>query len=176
VRPLRWGLIAAVFTSGGQLGAQKRPELFGTWIVADSGATPSVAAVGDAAFRMGNMGSGWGSPLTLAQHGDSLIVQYELFSSYDLQPPIRFAYPLDGSETRNRVNIGHTEVVQRGRITWQGNTLVITTLHPLPEGAGTDEVRQAITLASPTSLVVETTRAGVMGGPSTTTRTTYARR
>ena len=162
-------------------GAQPRPDFSGTWIVADSsGATPSVAATGDAAFRRGDMGSGWGSPLTVTQRPDSLIVQYTVFSTYDLQPPLRLAYALDGSETRNTVMISHAESVQRCKIAWQGSTLIITTLHPVPnlgrERVSVAEVRQALTLASPTSLIVETTRVGILGGPTTTTKTTYGRR
>jgi hypothetical protein len=167
--------LVALIGMAADVEAQTRPDFSGTWVIVDS-VKPSVATVGDASFRMGDMGSGWGSPLTITQRADSLIVQYELFSSYDLQPPIRFAYPINGAEARNRVNIGHAEVVQRGRIAWQGNTLVITTLHPLPSGSGTEDVRQVLTLGSPTSLLVETTRAGVMGGPTTTTRTRFARR
>jgi hypothetical protein len=127
------------------------------------------------------MGSGWGSPLTIAQRQDSLIIEYTVFSTYDLQPPIRLSYALDGSASPNAVMIGHAEYVQRSRITWEGggSTLVITTAHrlPTPDASGTVEVRQALTLRSPTLLLIETTRAAVPGtrGVATTTRTTYAR-
>jgi hypothetical protein len=165
---------------GTSLGAQ-RPDFSGTWVAADSaGARPSVAATGDASFRMGTMGSGWGSPLTITQRADSLIVQYQVFSTYDLQPPLRLAYALDGSTTSNAVMIGHSEEVQRGSVVWQGNTLIVTTVHPLPAlGAQTPrtvEVRQALSLESPTSLIVETTRPGILGGASSTTKATFTKR
>ena len=162
-------------------GAQGHTDFSGTWTqVADSAGTrPTVAATGDASFRTGDMGSGWGSPLTITQRTDSLILEYTVFSRYDLQPPLRLAYPLDGSETRNTVMIGHSESVQRGRVTWQGEALVITTFHAAPASgrgpAPVTEMRQALTLESPTSLVVQTTRAGIGGGPNTATRTMYAR-
>jgi hypothetical protein len=35
------------------------------------------------------------------------------------------------------------------------------------------EVKQTLTLASPTQLIVETTRSGVLGGAPTTTKTVY---
>jgi hypothetical protein len=162
-------------------GAQQRPNFSGSWTLVDSsGVRPSVAATGDAAFRTGDMGSGWGSPLTITQRADSLIVEYTVYTAYDLQPPIRLACALDGSESRNVVMIGHAESTQRCRVAWQDSSLVVTTAHPLPSFGngqpGVIEVRQALTLVSPTSLIVQTTRAGVLGGPATTTRTVYIRR
>jgi hypothetical protein len=37
----------------------------------------------------------------------------------------------------------------------------------------TSEVRQTLALESPTSLLIETTRSVVLGGPPSTTRTVY---
>jgi hypothetical protein len=172
---------AALLFSAGVAAAQQRPDFSGTWVLADtSGARSSVAATGDAGFRRGDMGSGWGSPLTISQRPDSLIVEYTVFSAYDLQPPLHFGYALDGSETRNAVMVSHAESVQRCKVAWRGDTMIITTLHPVPdlgrERVAVAEVRQALTLSSPRSLVVETTRVGILGGPTTTTRTTYTRR
>ena len=39
----------------------------------------------------GDMGSGWGSPLTITQDARQLIVEQALFSRYDLQPPVKSA-------------------------------------------------------------------------------------
>lgn len=160
---------------------QARPDFTGAWTRVPDSATarPTVATTGDAAFRRGDMGSGWGSPLTMTQRTDSLILQYSFFSAYDLQPPVRLAYALDGSESRNAVMFGHAESVQRSRVSWAGSTLVINTRHPLPGFAdgrdGAADVRHAMTLEGPKTLVVESTRLGVLGGPSTTTRTVYTR-
>jgi hypothetical protein len=123
------------------------------------------------------MGSGWGSPLSIIQRQDSLIVEYTVFSAYDLQPPIRLAYALDGSASPNAVMIGHATYTQRSTLAWEGSTLVITTTHRLPDpdpGASV-EVRQALTLVSATQLRVETTRTGVRGAGPRTTRTAYMR-
>ena len=153
--------------------AQARPDYSGEWTRVDSTEQRSVAAVGDAAFRVGNMGSGWGSPLTLRQQGNELVVEYAHFGTYDLQPRLRFAYALDGTESRNAIMIGHAEAVLRSRAMWRDSTLVITTVYPAP--GGTTEVTQSLTLSSPTSLIVETTRSGAGSRPSVT-RTTYAKR
>jgi hypothetical protein len=141
---------------------------------------PSVAARGDASFRGGDMGSGWGSPVTIKQEAARLTIEYVFFSTYDLQPPLRYVYTLDGSESRNSVMVGHSALDQRSRVAWQGNTLVITTLHPVPDGETgrtlRAEVRQALTLEAPGTLVVETTRVGIRGAATTVTRTAYTKR
>ena len=159
--------------------AQTRPDLSGTWVRGAEGA-PTVATAGDAAFRVGDMGTGLGTPLTITQRRDSLVLEYVFFSSYDLQPPIRFAYAMDGSESPNEITIGHAATTQRARIVWRDSSVVITTRHPVPAEVvpitgPAVEVRQIITLASPTSIVVETTRPGGNGQPQTI-RATYTKR
>ena len=158
----------------------QRPDFSGEWVRAEPMDRPSTASTGDATFRGGDFGPGWGSPVTIVQRADSVIVEYLFFGSYDLQPPLRFAYALDGSESRNGVMIGHAMTVQRSRISWNGNALVIATTHPLPASVdprgGSVEVRQTLALESATSLVVETTRSGIMGAAPTTSRTVYTKR
>ena len=173
-RLVPWALLIASLA-----GAQQRPDFSGEWSVADDRA-PSVAATGDAAFRRGDMGSGWGPTIRITQRPDSLILTFVYFATYDLQPPLRFAYAIDGSESRNPIMIGHATSEQRSTLSWQGNTLVITTRHPVPksvDGRATfAEVRQTLTLESPTSLALETTRTALNGGASTSTKTTYTKR
>src|SRR5262245_19540043 len=94
-------------------GAQSRPDCSGDGTRVGSAEQRSVASVGDAAFRVGNMGSGWGSPLTLRQADNQLVVEYTHFGTYDLQPKLRFTYALDGAESRNAVMIGHAEELLR---------------------------------------------------------------
>jgi hypothetical protein len=161
----------------GNAPAQSLPDFTGEWTRVDTAAERgSVAAVGDAQFRVGNLGSGWGATLILRQEAGRLVVQYTFFSTYDLQAPIRLTYALDGSESRNTLNIGHTESILRSRAEWRDTSLVITTSYGVPHGVGTTEVRQALTLASPTSLIIETTRTGVPGTSPTVVRTAYLKR
>lgn len=122
------------------------------------------------------MGSGWGTPLTISQRPDSLVVEYVFFSSYDLQPPIRFAYAMSGAESDNDVIVGHAATTQRAHISWRDSSLVIVTRHPVPRGVpgGPVEVRQVLTLTSAASLLVETTRPGAKGPE--TIRTSYTKR
>jgi len=94
-----------------------------------------------------------------------------------MQPPLKFVYALDGSETRNSVMMGRGAQPQVSRTTWEGDSLVITTIHTFANPANgkpmTQEVRQKLSLNLAGSLVVETTRPGVLGGPSSTTTTVY---
>jgi hypothetical protein len=168
-------------------GTQSRPDFSGVWIapaepaVVPAASDPRAPSGGvGAPFRIGDMGSGWGSPVTVVQSGNRLTVEYPFFSAYDLQPPLKFTYALDGTESRNSVMMGRGLQEQRSRTGWTGSTLVITTQHTLANPADgrtiTAEVRQSLTLQSPASLLIETTRAGVLGGSATTTRYVYTKR
>ncbi|HEX9563270.1 MAG TPA: hypothetical protein VF981_04835 [Gemmatimonadaceae bacterium] len=160
--------------------AQQHPDFSGVWTAVDpTPAGPSVASRGDLSFRVGDMGSGWGSPITVAQQAARLSIEFVFFARYDLQPPLRFVYALDGSTSRNTVMIGHAAAEQVSRAVWQGNTLVITTHHPVPDmgegGTQTAEVRQVLSLDSSGSLVVETTRVGLAAAPTRVSRTVYTK-
>src|SRR5262245_40960072 len=78
----------------------------------------------------GDMGSGWGSTITITQTATALSVEHALFSRYDLQPPLKFVYALDGSEARNAVMMGHATQVRVSRASWDGPTLRITSTYP----------------------------------------------
>ncbi len=169
-------LIALSTTASMSAVAQQRPNFSGEWTRVEQADRPSVAAAGDAAFPSGSMGSGWGSPITIRQDSSRIVIEYPVFSAYDLQPPLRFVYALNGSESLNSVMIGHAASQQRSRAVWRDSTLVITTTYPTPEvaaGSTTAEVRQVLTLASPSSLIVETTRTGVPGAPASMVRTLF---
>lgn len=156
----------AVATSNGA--AQARPDFSGRWTVEQP-----------AAGEPANMGSGWGTPITLTQDARQLTLEYAFFTRGDMQPPLKFVYALDGSETRNSVMMGRGIQVQRSKAAWDGQTLVITTVHPFIDPAtgksASVDVVQKISLAHPDTLIVETTRGPVLGGPPSTTRVTYRR-
>jgi hypothetical protein len=139
--------------------------------------TPAVPGTPAAAAAPGDMGSGWGSTITVAQDAKRLSVEYEVFGRYDLQPPLTFIYPLDGSEGRNAVMVGRGEQIEASRARWDGAKLIlVTTVHVDDRGAPkpfTFELRRTLWLDSPTTMVVEVTRSGVLGGPSSTTRSIY---
>jgi hypothetical protein len=125
------------------------------------------------------MGSGWGSTITVTHDASRLRVEYMFFTRGDMQPPLRFDYALDGSESKNTVMMGRGIQEQRSTASWQGDRLVIVTRHPFvnPENGQTMTmaVTRTLSLESPATLVVETVRSGVLGGPATTSRTVYRR-
>jgi hypothetical protein len=157
--------------------AQTTPDFSGTWTrVDDAPEQASVASTGNSAFVAGSMGSGWGSPLTIRQSSAELVLEYVHFIAYDLQPPLRLRYALDGSDSSNTLMIGHAASTQNSRAQWQDQSLVITTQFPVPGSSERVEVRQVLSLESPASLLIETTRAAPGGRPPAITRTRYSKR
>ena len=168
--------------------AQAKPDFSGRWTTDPDPAAPPPAATtgragappaagGQRGGRSGDMGSGWGSTIAITQDGARLTVEYAFFSRGDMQPPLKFVYNLDGSETKNSVMMGRGIQGQTSKTAWEGDRLAITTVHTFPDPAGDKptmvEVKQVLSLESPTSLVVETTRTTPLGGPAKTTRTVY---
>ena len=139
--------------------------------------TPAVPGTPAAAAAPGDMGSGWGSTITITQDAKQLKLEYAFFSRYDAQPSLTFVYPLDGSEGRNVVTMGRGEQIELSRVRWEGPTLTISTTSQIADPRLSKPFTSALTrklwLESPTTMIVEVTRAGVLGGPSLTTRSVY---
>jgi hypothetical protein len=162
-------------TLAATLGATAQtPDFSGHWIA--EAPAPPPASTPPAPAR-GDMGSGWGTPITIVHDATKLKVQHPLFSRYDLQPPLLFEYALDGSESKNAVMMGHATQVRVSRAQWDGATLRITTLYPgIDPRSGkpfTTEVIQQLSLTSPATLVIDVTRGAALGSQPTTTRTVY---
>jgi hypothetical protein len=157
--------------------SQAHPDFSGRWTLEPDQAPAPASPGTPAAQARGDMGSGWGSPLTITQDAAQLTVEYTIYTRYDLQPPLKFVYALDGSESKNTVMMGRGAEVRSSRASWDGAALLITTAYALPDPVTgkpfTTEVKQRLTLASPTSLVVEVTRSGALGGSPTTARAVY---
>ena len=159
--------------------AQQRPDFSGAW----SSSVRPYRYAPRGVESTASLGSGWGQSFTITQDADTLLIERAFFSRYDLQPAMKFRYALDGTESRNTVWVGRGEQVQISTSAWEGDKLVITTVYTEPQPGGaqpiTCEVTQTLSLqparlpAWPPSLVVVTVRHGVLGGPSSTTRTVY---
>jgi hypothetical protein len=185
-------LAAGVAASGS---AQAKPNFAGRWTTDPdpAAATAGRAAGGGAgggraagagggagrqAAGAASMGSGWGSTITITQDAARLSVEYAFFARGDMQAPLKFVYALDGSATKNTVMMGRGMQEQTSRVQDLGDKLAIVTSYTIPNPAGggsplTTDFTQVVSLESPTSLVVETTRAGILGGAASTTRTVY---
>lgn len=123
------------------------------------------------------MGSGWGSPITITQTAVQLTVEYAFFSRGDMQTPLKYVFALDGSPTSTTMMLGSGPQVQVTSASWDGTKLVLKTRYTLANpatGKPVDaDMTQTLSLESPTSLVIETVRTGVLGGAAISTRTTY---
>jgi len=178
---LRFPLVALCLAAGvpAALSAQPPADFSGRWTL-DAPAiasTPAVPGTPAAAAAPGDLGSGWGATITITQDTKRLSVEYTVFNRYDLQPPLVLTYPLDGSEGRNTVMMGRGEQTESSRAQWNGQALIInTTFHVADRSVGrpfTAELTRTLRLESPATMVVEVTRAGVLGGPASTTRSVY---
>lgn len=185
-RPLNILSTAMVVLLSVGAAAQTRPNFSGRWTsepesapAPGGGGQAGVARDGgrqQAGVSSGDMGSGWGKTINVSQKDNRLSVEYEFFARGDMQPPLSFVYALDGSETTNSVMMGRGIQEQVSKTAWEGDKLIITTTHAFDKNeaeATKVEVRRTLWLESPTSLIVETTRDGVPGGPASTTRTVY---
>lgn len=170
--------VGTVLTGALPVSTQVPPDFSGRWTI-PMPATTSAPALGTAAVApaSGDMGSGWGPDITIAQDTKQVRVEYTVFSRYDLQPPLVLVYQLDGSESRNTVTMGRGAQTETSRASWEGQSLTITTTFNVVDRPSsppsTMTLTRRLSLESPTRLVVESTRSGVLGGPSSTARTVY---
>ena len=72
----------------------------GRWTTDPDSTVTTPAPAGRGSTARGEMGSAWGLTITIAQDPTQLTVESAVFTRYDLQPPLKFVYSLDGSETR----------------------------------------------------------------------------
>jgi hypothetical protein len=165
-----WGLVLLATTAA----AQTRPDFSGRWTAPEPSTASGVRGV---SIEPGSLGSGWGAEMTIDHRASRLTVERAQFSQYDMQPPLRLTYALDGSESRNIVNMGRGPQELVSKATWQGASLVLTTSYrfsnPQTGRTETSDVQQMLAFDASGSLVVTTTHAGVLGGPLSTSTTTY---
>jgi hypothetical protein len=173
--PVTGILVAALLLAG----AQAPADFSGTWTLVPPARAAGVArgSAPPALSAQGDMGSGWGPQLTIAQDDAALTVVYTYFVPRDMQPPLTFKYPLNGNAVTHTVNLGRGPQEQVSKASWRGASLAIVTTHkfvnPADGKAMTSEMTQVLSLETPDTLVIETTRPGVLGGGPSTTRTMY---
>jgi hypothetical protein len=165
-----------LFIAAITLGVAQAPADFSGQRIVETPAAPAAGGPPPS----GDMGSGWGSTITVTQNATRLIVEPVVYSRYDLQPQPRLEYALDGSETRNTLMLGRGVQTLSSRAAWDGQRLRITTVHPYVDPASGKplavDVTQTLALESPTRLVVDATRSAALGGRPSTTRTIYTKR
>jgi len=175
---------ATLFALTSSLSAQTHPSFDGTWVLArataDTQRVTSSAGSGDGAFRVGDMGSGWGATLTLSQRAGRLVLEYPYFAEYDLMAPLQYEFAMDGSDVENDLTIGPERTRLVARIAWRGDTLLVTTRQAVPREVAPAgvmaEVRRTLSLVQTDTLLVVTTRVGVADAPTNVVRSVYTRK
>lgn len=131
------------------------------------------------------LGSGWGDRIAIKQDASRLEIERSIFGPREVQALVRLRYKLDGSASENQVYMGRTERAPVSTTAWDGDRLVIATVYAFKDPRSNEwkdaKVTQTLWLqpaAGPPfepTLVVETSREGVLGGQATTNRTNYSR-
>jgi len=163
--------------------AMSEPDFSGTWSTDVLESSPPRR--GQDVESIPELGSSWGNKISIIQANDQLEIERIIFVPREIQPPMRYRYSLDGSETQNKVTIGRSWPSPSSTANWEGNRLVIRTSFPFinPQDGNLMKAKMIQTVwlqyAKRTpwepSLVVETTRIGVLGGITSTNRTFYTK-
>jgi hypothetical protein len=139
-------------------GYAQKPDFSGVW-------TPDAAAAA-AAPAGGGGGRGMApGPMTVTQKGDTLSIERTMGEN-----KVSSTYKLDGTESVNKMMGRGGEVEAKSTAKWDGSKLTIVTKQAAPDGS-VRESSQTWSLDG-SNLVVESTRQGRDGTP-TTTKTTY---
>jgi hypothetical protein len=140
--------------------AQDKPNFAGTWTRVED---PNAAGGGGGRGGRGGLGAG----ATIAQDAKTLTVTRTTQAG-----EIKTVYNLDGSESKNMMNMRGGQVEQVSKAAWEGNKLVITTSYDM--GGNMVTTTQSFMLDGAT-LVVESTSPGRGGGAPVTTTTRYTK-
>jgi arylsulfatase A-like enzyme len=159
------------------------PDFSGAWSTTTLSSTPPTGRT--APLPVPSLGSGWGDRISIVQNSDYLEVERVIFVPREIQPPVRYRFQLDGSESENAVTMGRTGPAPTSNIAWDENRLAITTRYrfqdPQDLSWRTSEIIQTMWLQPATrtpwepSLVVETTRMAALHGQPSTNRTIYSK-
>ena len=148
------------------------PDFSGRWQLA-----PETNAPTGSARSVPTIGTGWGSDITIAQDAASLTVEFTPYVRYDMQPPTRLVYRLDGKPSTNTLNVGRGPQEHTSTAAWDGSKLTITTVRSFTAARNqksmTMQTRQTLSLESPTTLIVETWHGAALGGQPSTNRSIY---
>ena len=134
--------------------AQDKPNFAGTWTLCPD---PN-----------GGRGGGLGQTASISQDDKTLTVTRTTPAG-----EIKAVYNLDGSESKNMMNMRDTQVEQVSKVTWEGNKLVINTSFTVGENAIT--TAQSFSLDASGQLIHTTSRMARGGAAPTTATSTYTR-
>jgi len=163
--------------------AAKNPDFSGTWSTTVLHRVSVINRTDESAIP--TLGSGWGDKISIKHVPNELEVERVVFIPRDFQQLVRYRFALDGATSKNNVLTGREGKPITSTTRWEGNRLVITSTYPFKDTKTGNwlesKMTQTLWLEPPTitpwepTLVVETTREGLMGGLTSTNRTAYTR-
>jgi arylsulfatase A-like enzyme len=163
--------------------ALKNPDFSGAWSTKVLSTVSVINRVNEPTVP--TLGSTWGEQIAIKHTQNQLDVERVVFTPRELQSTVRYRYSLDGLKSENTFYVGRTMKPNISTTTWEDNRLVIATIVPFQDPKSKQwldsKVTQTLWLQAATNapweptLVVETTREGVLGGITTTNRTVYSK-
>jgi hypothetical protein len=152
--------------------AQAPADFSGKWQL-----VPDTSPAANSPRSVPPMGAGWEPEISITQDATTLAIEFATYGRYDMQPPTRLVYRLDGSESTNTRNTGRGPQEQISKAAWDRTRLTLTTVRTFRDDASgkpaTITTTQTLSLESPGTLVVETTHGAAMGGKPLTSRSVY---
>jgi len=165
-------LVAVLSLATASAAARQPADFSGRWQL-----VPDTSAAASSPRSVPALGAGWGSDISIAQDAATFAIEYATYGRYDMQPPTRLVYRLDGSESTNTINTGRGPQEQVSKAAWSGTRLTLTTARTFDDGSGakpaTITTTQMLSLESPGTLVVETAHGAALGGKPATSRSVY---
>ncbi len=132
-----------------------------------------------------SLGSGWGNQISIQHTPGQLQVERVVFIPREIQQLVKYRFALDGSKTDNTIQMGRTLKPIVSSTIWKDNRLVITSTYPFQDSKTgkwlSSKLTQTLWLEPPMgtpwepTLIVETTREGLLNGQSSTNRTVYTK-
>lgn len=163
--------------------AIENPDFSGTWSTAVLHRVSVINRTDEPVIP--TLGSGWGDKISIKHTPDELDVERVVFIPRDFQQLVRYRFALNNSVSKNNVLTGREQKPITSTTRWEENRLVITSTYPFKDTKTgkwlTSKMTQTLWLEPPTitpwepTLIVETTREGLMGGLTSTNRTVYTK-
>ncbi|UII80628.1 sulfatase-like hydrolase/transferase [Flagellimonas sp. CMM7] len=163
--------------------AMKNPDFSGTWSTTVLHRVSVINRVDEPPVP--SLGSGWGDKISIKHVPNQLDVERVVFVPREIQQLVRYHFALDGSKSENNILMGRTGKPIVSTSSWKDDRLIITSSYPFQDSKSgkwlTSKVTQTLWLqpakGTPweSTLIVETTREGLLGGLSSTNRTVYTK-
>lgn len=170
-------------TLGPRSSAIENPDFSGTWSTTVLHRVSVINRKDEP--KVPTLGSGWGNQISIKHSSNQLEVERVIFAPREIQQLVRYRYAMDGSKSENNVLMGRTGKPIISTSTWKENRLIIRSLYPFQDSKTgqwlSSKVNQILWLEPAnrtpweSTLIVETTREGLLGGLSSTNRTVYTK-